>query len=306
MEAPYVRIDPILQAFAERHALAVLKNYRDADRSLRFNDSLSRAIWVNASAGAGDGVTYDISVLAHQDRPERFIKGAHVARQVPIAELTGALERAVELVSSWSLDDLQRTSPQKTTGRFWSFVKSVLDPREFFDPFHVERPRAMKEDRISRYADGRPHLPEYTESLAYYQAMYGAFLASSAQRLPKRDGDLAWRQRVHGTYGLIARGAESIPYALRLLRDASPDAREDAATILREVGPAPAAADALLEALAGEADPVTLTAIIECLGTTRSRRALEALQNLSSRSSIDVDMRASLERSIARLRRKQA
>lgn len=113
-----------------------------------------------------------------------------------------------------------------------------------------------------RYADGRPHLPEYAESLAYYQAMYGAFLASGAQRLSKRDSDPAWRQRVHATYGLIARGAESIPYALRLLRDANPDAREDAATILLEVGPAPRAVDALLEALAAERDPVTLTAIV--------------------------------------------
>ena len=34
MEASYVRIDPILVAFAQRHGIELLKNYRDADLSL--------------------------------------------------------------------------------------------------------------------------------------------------------------------------------------------------------------------------------------------------------------------------------
>lgn len=306
MEAPYVRIDPILQAFAQRHALAVLKNYRDADRSLRFNDSLSRAIWVNVSGGDGDDTTYDVSVLAHQDRPERFIKGANVARKVPIPELTAALERAVELVSSWNAADLQPAYPPKPKGGVWAFVKFLLDPRWLFDPFHADRASAMKEDRISRYADGRPHLPEYTESLAYYQEMYGAFLASSQRHLTARDSNLAWRQRVHGTYGLIARGAESIPYALRLLRDVNPDAREDAATILKEVGPTPGSVDVLIAALSDERDEVALTAIIDALGATRSPRALELLQEWAARPDFDTDMRETLDRSIARLRHEHA
>jgi hypothetical protein len=112
MEAPYVRIDPILEAFAQRHGLAVQKNYRDADRSLRLNDSLERAIWVNSSDKYGETGTYDVSVLAHQDRPERFIKGQHVAKGVPIPELDAVLTRAVEIVRAWLESDLELPLPR--------------------------------------------------------------------------------------------------------------------------------------------------------------------------------------------------
>jgi hypothetical protein len=113
LEAPYVRIDPILSAFAQRHGVELYKNYRDADRSIRFNDSLSRAIWVNATDTYGANETYDVSVLAHQDRPERFFKGDHVAHNVPISDLDRVLERAATLVASWTADDLNPPDPRK-------------------------------------------------------------------------------------------------------------------------------------------------------------------------------------------------
>jgi hypothetical protein len=120
MEAPYRRIDPILDAFAERHGLVVIRNYRDADRSMRFNDELSRAIWVNSSDKHGEKGTYDVSVLAHQDRPERFIKGEHVTANVPIADLDAVLERAVAIVRAWSASDLERAYPEDfSTFRRW-------------------------------------------------------------------------------------------------------------------------------------------------------------------------------------------
>ena len=108
MEAPYIRIDPILDAFARRHGVELYKNYRDADRSLRFNDALSRAIWVNVTDLYGAKGTYQVSVVAYQDRPERYSKWATVAEAVAPDDLDGILERAAALVTSWSEGDLQR------------------------------------------------------------------------------------------------------------------------------------------------------------------------------------------------------
>lgn len=107
MEAPYVRIDPILVAFAQRHGIELLKNYRDADRSLRFNDTLSRAIWVHATEKYGMNGTYQVSIIAHQDRHERYIKAATVAEAVAMDDLDRILEQAVSLVASWSESDLR-------------------------------------------------------------------------------------------------------------------------------------------------------------------------------------------------------
>jgi hypothetical protein len=106
LEAPYVRIDPLLAAFAGRHGIQVNRNYRGADRSLRYHDALSRAIWVHATDKYGANGTYEVSVIAHQDRPDRFIKVGHVAKSVAIDDLDRVLEQAAGLVSSWTAEDL--------------------------------------------------------------------------------------------------------------------------------------------------------------------------------------------------------
>ena len=110
LEAPYLRIDPILSAFADRHAITLYKNYRGADRSLRFNDALSRAIWVSVTDTYGANGTYQVSVLAHQDRPERYIKGTRVADAVTVDDLDRTLEQAAALVASWTERDLESTT----------------------------------------------------------------------------------------------------------------------------------------------------------------------------------------------------
>jgi hypothetical protein len=107
-EAPYIRIDPILAAFAQRHGFELYKNYRDADRSLRFNDPLSRAIWVNAMDKYGTTETYQVGIVAHQDRPERYGKGAIVAENVAMDDLDRILEQAAGVVAAWSENDLER------------------------------------------------------------------------------------------------------------------------------------------------------------------------------------------------------
>ena len=61
LEAPYLRVDAILVSFAERHGLELVRNYRDADRSLQFNDSLSRTVWIHATDRYGSEGTYQVS-----------------------------------------------------------------------------------------------------------------------------------------------------------------------------------------------------------------------------------------------------
>jgi hypothetical protein len=110
MEAPYIRIDALLAAFAQRHGAELHKNYREADRSIRFNDTLARAIWIHATDKYGDNGTYRVSVVAHQDRPERHVKYTTVAETVALGDLDHILEQAAGLVGSWSEHDLQRAT----------------------------------------------------------------------------------------------------------------------------------------------------------------------------------------------------
>jgi hypothetical protein len=116
MEAPYLRIDPILESFAQRHGFELVRNYRDADRSLRFNDSLSRAVWVHSTDRYGTGGTYQVSVVAHQDRDDRYLKAARVADPVVKDDLEQILERAAEILISWSEQDLELPLPPRERG----------------------------------------------------------------------------------------------------------------------------------------------------------------------------------------------
>lgn len=116
MEAPYVRIDPFLVSFAQRHGLQLVKNYRDADRCLRFNDALSRAIWLGATDKYGTEGKYQVSVIAHQDREDRYLKAARVADPAGSEDLERVLERATEIVLSWSAADLTIPLPPRERG----------------------------------------------------------------------------------------------------------------------------------------------------------------------------------------------
>ena len=114
MEAPYIRIDPILEEFAEQHNLELVKNYRDADRSLRWNDGVSRSIWVGLMDKYGESGTYQVSVGAYQDRgAQRYVKHGIVANNVEVAEFAQTLERAWSILASWSENELH---PAKVGG----------------------------------------------------------------------------------------------------------------------------------------------------------------------------------------------
>jgi hypothetical protein len=118
MEAPYILIDPILTAFATQHALELHKNYRDADRSLRWHDEVSRSIWIGSMEKYGATGTYHVSITAHDDRgSQRYVKHGIVADSVGIDDLDHTLERARRILASWSEIDLHlargREEPEK-------------------------------------------------------------------------------------------------------------------------------------------------------------------------------------------------
>jgi len=112
MEAPYILIDPLLAAFAGRHALELHKNYRDADRSLRWDDGISRTIWIAPMDIYGASGTYQVAIAAYRDRgPERHVKHGIVADDVAIDALTDMLERARGILAAWSESDLHPSRP---------------------------------------------------------------------------------------------------------------------------------------------------------------------------------------------------
>jgi hypothetical protein len=116
LEAPYLRIDPILAEFAQRHGFELYKNYRGADRSIRFNDALSRTIWVHATDTYGTEGKYQVAIGAYQDREDRYIKSARLRELVAKEELDRLLERATAIVLTWSEMDLEIPLPPRERG----------------------------------------------------------------------------------------------------------------------------------------------------------------------------------------------
>jgi hypothetical protein len=107
LEAPYTRVDPILGEFAKHHNLELQKNYRGADRSLRWNDSVSRLIWIYSMDKYGESGSYQVSVGAYQDRGgQRYVRHGIVVNNVEVAELAQALERAWSILASWNENEL--------------------------------------------------------------------------------------------------------------------------------------------------------------------------------------------------------
>jgi hypothetical protein len=165
---------------------------------------------------------------------------------------------------------------------------------------------SLKEDRIPTDKKGRPDLSRYTDSADYYVAMYQQYLeavgGSSGQRY---DGQLAFRRRVHATWGLIAKGAEAIPYAVAMLKSKDADAREDGAAILAEIGKDSQALEHVLQALASETDTTTRDSLILALGAFKNRVAIPVLADLIRNDATDNDTRWTAVESLGRIVRRR-
>jgi HEAT repeat protein len=92
-------------------------------------------------------------------------------------------------------------------------------------------------------------------------------------------------------WGLISKGAAAAPYAVELLGRSVPEAREDGAAILAELGRDEAAVDQLVGCLETETDTIARDSIILALGRLKNRKALGSLAAIVQDASADGDTR---------------
>jgi hypothetical protein len=158
-------------------------------------------------------------------------------------------------------------------------LKSVLEG--LFGKAGAGRPR-IPEDEIPVDASGRPDLSRYTRPLEHYCRYYEEYQALTARRtrVPDEVVRAAYAKKVHATWAFIARGAESLPYVLKLLRSPDPEARADAAGILADLGDREGVADALLRVAEEESDPEALTVALDALARLREPRALPLIARI--------------------------
>jgi hypothetical protein len=168
-------------------------------------------------------------------------------------------------------------------------AKHFAKLRQVFLP----RPRhVLEEDNMPIDAHGKPDLSRYTKPLAYYIGLYEA----SMTRIPEAEfseerANLSFRQRVHATWGLRAKGAEGIPFLLTLVGRKNSDAREDASFLLGELKRTDGIADVFLTQLNNEKDLVVKSAMIQALGKLRYQPAVQAMARLILSDDIDRDIR---------------
>jgi HEAT repeat protein len=119
-------------------------------------------------------------------------------------------------------------------------------------------------------------------------------------RVALEQGD--FQARATAAWGLIANGAASLPFVERMLQSASPDAREDAAGILRGMARHdPRIVDHLLVAVESETDVQALDSIVMALGELRDKRSVPALARLFRDPRIDGDSRSLVVHSLGQV-----
>ena len=124
---------------------------------------------------------------------------------------------------------------------------------------------------------GIPNLTRYNKPLSHYVRLYDEYLTSLKQK-----GESVWtyRKRVDAIWGLIAKGAEALPYALQMLINDTPEAREDAGGILAELGKVEGVLEAILERIEQEHDQQALASLVLTVGAFRDSRAIPKLAAL--------------------------
>ncbi len=99
----------------------------------------------------------------------------------------------------------------------------------------------------------------------------------------------AYNNRVVATWGMIARGVKSLPYALTMMKSGQPDIREDGAGVLMALGKQPGVVEELLNALGRETETQARDAIIIALGEIKDKRAIPALARIIRQPGVDGD-----------------
>src|SRR5450631_2128920 len=114
---------------------------------------------------------------------------------------------------------------------------------------------------------GVPDLTRLTDTSEHYVQQHEQAI---------RQGD--FQKRAMASWGLIAKGEESIPYLLAMMRSTSPESREDAAGALGWLGRTHSGlVERLISALGSETSDQARDSIIAALGELRSKDAIPAL-----------------------------
>ncbi|MEH1055987.1 HEAT repeat domain-containing protein [Micromonospora sp. CPCC 206171] len=142
---------------------------------------------------------------------------------------------------------------------------------------------------------GVPDLREYCDSAESY---YRLHLEAT------REHD--FHNRVTASWGLIARGADSLPYLILMLRSSNPDSREDAAGALAWLGQdSDGVVSELLTALRGEHEDQPRDGIVLALGALKNRAAVPALAALIRSDNTDGDTRDCAVESLGKIVRRR-
>lgn len=169
--------------------------------------------------------------------------------------------------------------------------------------------KRLEDARIARSLDvnGRPDLRAYRRSADAYARQHECAIAL-LDGGTLTDADVISRtyaDRVNATWGLIARGADAIPFVLAMLKSRIADAREDAAGILGEIGHDDRVVAALLNQLRNETDTQARDSIVESLGALKNRAAIPALAEIIRNPDADGDTQWSAVFALGQIVRKR-
>jgi hypothetical protein len=147
-----------------------------------------------------------------------------------------------------------------------------------------------------------PDLSYYTETAEFY---YGLICDSApylkdkppgveATAADKQMAGVAYGRIVNGSWGLIAKGPEAIPHAMKLLRSADRDLREAGANVfcgIRSGDQNEEIISEIAEMLKTETDRLVIDSLIGALGELRSRSAIALLSRYIRNEHEDSDTR---------------
>jgi HEAT repeat protein len=155
-----------------------------------------------------------------------------------------------------------------------------------------------------------PDAPDYAQfvepAAKYFKQYLEALAAWKGVRRGDRKGSRdVWTRQVMASWGLLARGIESLPFALQLIHSDDQDAREQGASLLGSLGKDPSISDELINMLESEPDDVARDSAIIALGQMKSKRALPTLEKILRDTTADGDTRWTAGESVGRIVRRR-
>jgi hypothetical protein len=161
----------------------------------------------------------------------------------------------------------------------------------------------IKEQAIPVGKNGKPDLSYYDDPLQHYIDLYELSMQGSiSQGVPP---SYRWNCRVHATWGLLTKRAESVPYLIELLSRGNSDAHEDAAYLLGELSKDEEVSQLLLSMLDSEENLVAKGAIVAAIGKLGSKAAVPKLAELITATDTDEVILEDAIVSLGRIARKR-